>query len=85
MAGAEVLKRRRHPGQQQTIPSKHGGNDKDKAKDEDEGEDDESTDESIDVIVLRRIGCHYNPVWVDGQPRTRLCDTTRSFRDHFGL
>jgi hypothetical protein len=42
-------------------------------------------DESMDVIVLRRIGCHYNPVWVDGRPSTRLGELSGAFREHFGL
>lgn len=37
------------------------------------------------IVVLRRIQCHYNPVWVNGQARSRVEDLPMAFRRYFGL
>ena len=41
--------------------------------------------EADELVVVKRIQCHYNPVWVDGQPKWRVGDLPRAFRDHYGL
>jgi hypothetical protein len=37
------------------------------------------------VVVLKRMQCHYNPVWVDGKPRSTVGDLPVSFRRFFRL
>jgi hypothetical protein len=37
------------------------------------------------VVVLRRMQCHYNPVWIDGKPRDIIRNMPPSFRKFFGL
>ena len=35
------------------------------------------------VLVVRRMQCHYNPVWLDGKGRHHLGDLPRAFTDFF--
>ena len=37
------------------------------------------------VIFLRRIVCHYHPVWVNGRGMTRLGDLDEKIRAFCGL
>jgi len=36
-----------------------------------------------EVLVVRRIQCHYHPVWVDGKPRSKFGDLPLKFKEQF--
>ena len=40
---------------------------------------------ATEVVVVKRMQCHYNPVWVNGRPRTTLGELPAAFRAFFGL